>query len=112
MSEKLLFGRLEEQQILLDYCNTSSSEMIAVVGRRRIGKTYLIRRALESKIDFEMTGYQYASKQEQLQNFILSLSNFTSTAMITQPPKNWLEAFHQLKQYLLRSEERRVGKEC
>ena len=110
MSEKLLFGRLEEQQILLDYCNTSSSEMIAVVGRRRIGKTYLIRRALESKIDFEMTGYQYASKQEQLQNFILSLSNFTSTAMITQPPKNWLEAFHQLKQYLLnkRGKEKKV----
>jgi uncharacterized protein len=101
MAHKNLFGRSKETAILLGYCNRNSSEMIAIVGRRRIGKTYLIRRALEDKLDFEMTGYQYATKTEQLQNFILSLSKFTSTAMITQPPKNWLEAFHQLKQYLI-----------
>jgi uncharacterized protein len=101
MQKKELFGRPNEQKILLDYCKSLSSEMIAIVGRRRIGKTYLIRRTLAKELDFEMTGYQYATKAEQLQNFVLSLSNFTNTAMITQPPKNWLEAFHQLKQYLI-----------
>jgi uncharacterized protein len=97
----IVFGRQKEQRILLDYCTTTTSAMLAIVGRRRIGKTFLIRKTLANKIDFEMTGYQNATKAEQLQNFILSLSNFTNTAMITQPPKNWLEAFHQLKQYLI-----------
>lgn len=99
--EKSVFGRDKEKQELLQYYSNNTAQMIAVVGRRRIGKTFLIRNALANKIDFEMTGYQNATKAEQLQNFILALSNFTNTAMITQPPKNWLEAFYQLKQYLL-----------
>ncbi len=98
---KALFGRNKEQKILLNYCKITPSKMVAVVGRRRIGKTFLIRKTLQGQIDFEMTGYQNATKKDQLQNFIMSLSNFANTTMITQPPKNWLEAFHQLKLHLI-----------
>ncbi len=95
-----MYGRAAERAVLLGYATSNTATMVAVVGRRRVGKTYLIRRTLENIIDFEITGYQYATKTEQLQNFILSLAKFTNTAMITQAPKNWLEAFHILKNYL------------
>jgi uncharacterized protein len=98
--EKPFFGRHAERAILLDYASSNTSSMLAVVGRRRVGKTYLIRRTLEHKIDFEITGYQYAAKAEQLQNFIATLSKYTNTAMLTQVPKNWLEAFYILRVYL------------
>jgi uncharacterized protein len=97
---KQLFGRQLETSQLLEHYHSSSSAMVAIVGRRRIGKTFLVRRAMEGLIDFEMTGTQHSNKKEQLSSFMYSLSNFSKTAMLTQPPKSWQEAFHLLKIYL------------
>ncbi len=98
--DKQLVGRDKEQKLLRDYAKKQGSFFIAVVGRRRIGKTFLIRRTLEDRIDFDMTGIQNASKQEQLKNFVLSLAKYTEVSLITQAPKSWLEAFYLLRIYL------------
>jgi hypothetical protein len=48
---------------------TNRSEMLAVIGRRRVGKTELVWQTLGSRFDFEMTGIQHASTAAQLKKF-------------------------------------------
>jgi uncharacterized protein len=97
---KNLIGRKNEQQLLLDAYQSNQSEMVAVLGRRRVGKTYLIKQTF-TKPDFEFTGVLSATKDEQLLIFSKKLEEF-SGKKIKQLPKNWLDAFELLKQYLLK----------
>jgi uncharacterized protein len=53
-----LIGRKKEQDVLLKALNSNEPEMVAVIGRRRVGKTFLIRSVYEDRIDFELTGIQ------------------------------------------------------
>lgn len=46
-------GRTEEIRLLEAYCSSNNSELVAVYGRRRIGKTFLIRHVFEGRFDFE-----------------------------------------------------------
>ncbi len=93
-----LVGRNKEQQLLLQAFQSPESEMVAILGRRRVGKTFLIKQTFKS-IDFEFTGILHASKQEQLATFTQKLSDFSGSNYKTKP-KNWLEAFELLKQHL------------
>ena len=93
-----LTGRTREKQLLLNAYNSPESEMVAVLGRRRVGKTFLIKQTFP-EMDFEFTGILHANKQEQLSAFVQKISEFNGKP-ITQKPKNWLEAFELLKQYL------------
>jgi len=101
MAGKNLFGRTTEKQLLMEYYRSKNSSLLAIVGRRRIGKTYLVRRALEGKIDFEFVGTQDGTMKEQLQNFRNALLNNAPTPNNFPVPKNWIEAFQQLKEYLI-----------
>ncbi|HTN06706.1 hypothetical protein [Agriterribacter sp.] len=60
-----LIGRVEERKILENKLSAGSPELIAVYGRHRVGKTYLIRTFLKDHIVFEMTGIHGASLREQ-----------------------------------------------
>jgi AAA+ ATPase superfamily predicted ATPase len=93
-------GRIEEQRIINALLKSDSAEMLAVIGRRRIGKTYLINNTLKQHIAFKLTGVQSASKDEQLQNFSEQLLLFSKSKVPVNTPKNWLEAFSQLQRYL------------
>jgi len=61
MSQIPLVGRIEEQKILQEALQTKQPEMVSVIGRRRVGKTFLINTVYKKHIDFEITGIQYAS---------------------------------------------------
>ena len=74
--------------------------MVAVFGRRRVGKTYLIGSFFEGKIDFELTGLKDGTKAQQLRNFAYSMKDAQKLATLPQLPIDWLDAFHQLKTYL------------
>ena len=65
---QLLVGRKDEMKMLKEYFHSDRSEFIAVYGRRRVGKTYLIRKAAEDNFSFFVTGVHGASKSEQLIN--------------------------------------------
>ena len=54
--EQRLIGREAELKLLNEYINSDRSEFIAVYGRRRVGKTFLIRKAVEDHFAFFMTG--------------------------------------------------------
>ncbi len=99
MEETKVIGRIEEKNLLLHYENTDKSEFVAVYGRRRVGKTFLVREVLKSYIDFEFTGmYEMPAKvqREEFQNEINKRNNENGKA-----PANWFEAFDNLKNYLL-----------
>lgn len=95
-----LIGRKEEQRILGKALSSPEAEMIAVIGRRRVGKTFLIKTAYEDHISFEITGIQNAPYQEQLQNFIQQLNKVSANEIPIPVPNNWLEAFHLLTIFL------------
>lgn len=101
MESKKLFGRTPEKQIIDEHYTSKDSSLIAIIGRRRIGKTYLVRRTLENKIDFEMIGIQNGTQKEQLQNFQIALSKLSRSKTNIDPPKNWIDAFYMLQQYLI-----------
>ena len=73
--EQRLIGREAELKLLNQYINSDRSEFIAVYGRRRVGKTFLIRKAVEDHFAFFMTGMNGVAKGEQLVNFSISLKN-------------------------------------
>jgi uncharacterized protein len=96
----MLIGRIEEQEILKKTLSTNKSELIAVFGRRRVGKTFLVKQTFKENICFELTGLQNSTLQGQLQNFVVQLERFSDGNEINAKPQNWLDAFYQLSKFL------------
>lgn len=98
MSPTQLIGRKAEQAILKEALASSEAEMVAVIGRRRVGKTFLIKSVLGERIDFEVTGIQNMPRQGQLKNFAFALSEATGNQ---EPvPEDWFNAFVRLIQHM------------
>ena len=91
-----LIGRKKELAILKKALQSKESEMVAVIGRRRVGKTFLIRTAYKNLIDLELTGIQNARRKDQLENFNFLTNTITKRKKDLDIPKTWLEAFRQL----------------
>lgn len=102
-----IIGRDQEKQKLNELWEKNRSEFLAVYGRRRVGKTYLIRNALKGKITFQITGLASAPMAQQLGNFHAELVKRSQEHGAWSPPKDWLTAFRQLAEWL----ERRDGAE-
>ncbi len=67
----------EQKEIFKDALNSERSEFVVVYGRKRVGKTYLIKNVLKNRIDFEMTGIQNGYLSDQLENFTEKLTEFS-----------------------------------
>lgn len=98
--EQNIIGRKQQKQELREALESERPEMIALVGRRRVGKTYLVTQMYEGRIDFEITGLQYGNKREQLENFMLRMGNYFPDYKLTAIPKSWLTAFDHLTKAL------------
>jgi uncharacterized protein len=103
-------GRKKEFDILANVYGSSKPELVAVFGRRRVGKTYLIGSFFEGKIDFEMTGLKDGNKEQQLRNFSYSMKAALKSNELPPIPKDWLAAFHELKLCLEATEKREKRK--
>ena len=103
-----LIGRLEERQRLNQLLASNSAEFIALYGRRRVGKTYLVREHFKKQLCFELTGVRDGKLRDQLGYFHEELKRRSKKE---QPvPKSWREAFAQLRKHLesLRGKSKRV----
>lgn len=89
-------GREKEQGILTAALDSGEAEMVAVIGRRRVGKTFLVKTAYAQHLDFEVTGVQNASLSEQLQNFAFRINTTFYEGKAKLRPRNWLDAFQML----------------
>jgi uncharacterized protein len=92
-------GRKNEIKILLDTVQKTNSEFLAIYGRRRIGKTYLIREVYQEQIIFECSGLHQKDFSQQLENFWLTLIEVNPKEKPSLP-KTWLQAFSLLKSYI------------
>ena len=87
-------------------CRASKeSEFVAVYGRRRIGKTYLVREFFKGKFLFQHTGIEKGGFLRQLAGFRDSLID--SGCRDCPLPGNWTEAFRLLKELVERSRQAR-----
>lgn len=77
--------------------DSNRSEFIAIYGRRRVGKTFLVKELFGDKLAFRITGMENTNTSGQLTNFCLSLQNFSSS---DTKVKSWGEAFRLLEKYL------------
>jgi AAA+ ATPase superfamily predicted ATPase len=95
-----LVGRQKELDILSKAQSSNRAEMVAVIGRRRVGKTFLIRSFFNNEFDFEITGIQNAPQVEQLKNFKIELEKVGNNVLPIETPKNWFDAFILLIKHL------------
>ncbi len=86
--------------ILEEALKTKDSGLMAIYGRRRVGKTFLIRNYFADRLVFELTGMYGGSLKDQLLQFSKSLQKATGSALALKPPDTWVEAFHALEQFL------------
>jgi AAA+ ATPase superfamily predicted ATPase len=101
-----MIGRKKEIDILNDLYNSGTSQFVAICGRRRVGKTYLVNELFRDRITFRHAGISPIEKDEniksplkyQLQNFYNSLA--ICGAKPKKCPKDWMEAFLMLELYL------------
>ncbi|MES2659636.1 MAG: ATP-binding protein [Verrucomicrobiota bacterium] len=95
----LLKGRQRETSYIDGLLASGQAEFLAIYGRRRVGKTFLIREYLKAYLAFELTGMLDAPLADQLVNFqsALKAAGATDAAL----PDSWQQAFAQLTDFLL-----------
>jgi uncharacterized protein len=95
-----IIGRKDEIIILEEVLKTKYAGLVAIYGRRRVGKTFLIRNFYADRLIFELTGMYGGSLKEHLLQFSRSLQKATGSTLSLRPPNSWVEAFHALEQFL------------
>ena len=94
----MLIGRTKEKQLLVDALHEEYSQFIAVYGRRRVGKTFLIREAYDYTFDFQFTGAAKLTARKQLVRFRRALKEHGQKD--TPELTNWGDAFSELKRLI------------
>lgn len=100
-----MIGRIKETKELAEALASEQSEFVAIYGRRRIGKTFLVNETVGAQYSFQHSGVENAGLREQLDYFRQSLSlygNFRCPRLA-----NWREAFFELEKMLQKSTEAR-----
>jgi|SRR5690606_26507884 len=95
----IVIGRTEEIELLRKIEKSSEAELVAVYGRPRVGKTYLIRNGFSRTLDFEFSGSHYAPLKQQLESFSRALGQAMGNVPLAVP-QNWIQAFAMLEDYL------------
>jgi uncharacterized protein len=95
-----IIGRAKEKTLLDKIMQSNQAEFLALYGRRRVGKTFLIRQHLKQHLIFDFSGSKEASKKQQLNNFFAEYLARTKGLQQTQVPTSWHVAFSYLADYL------------
>ena len=94
-----IIGRKEELEKLQEVYESTDPQFLAVYGRRRIGKTYLISEFFKTKgLYFEITGMKQGGIKEQLFQFTYEFSRKFNQGERIPPPKTWAQAFTLLNE--------------
>ena len=107
MAKYNLIGRQKEIEELERLYSSNKSEFLAIYGRRRVGKSYLIDEVYGEKMAFSAVGVYFKKedrsdlrcRQEQLAHFYESLLQY-GMSVETPMPNSWREAFRLLRQLL------------
>ncbi len=110
MAEKIVVGRELEISRLNALLENDNAELVMVYGRRRVGKTYIIKNTYHTKMNFQFTGGKLTDTEAHLEQWALKLNEASAGKLHFEKPKDWLQAFRQLKTYLnsLKSKKKRI----
>lgn len=100
-----IIGRKRELNQLHEAYTSDESIFLVVYGRRRVGKTFLVREAFHDNLSFYTTGVNQENKEVQLMYFYHALCKYSNTPLTL--PKNWMEAFDALIKILESSNEKK-----
>ena len=104
-----MIGRKKEIKELNDLYNSGKAQFVAIYGRRRIGKTYLVDETFKGRITFRHAGLSPADENKkgmlkaQLEHFYYSL--LIQGMKKCKKPESWLEAFYMLECFLEEKED-------
>ena len=101
----MVIGRKKELEQLVEAYESEYSEFVAVYGRKRVGKTFLVREAFDYRFTFQHAGLSKSNMKKQLAAWKSSLADAGMNVRAT--PKSWIEAFDLLKELIRNSEERK-----
>lgn len=90
-----IIGRAFEQNKITEIIESGKAEFVAIYGRRRVGKTFLVKEFFDNQFAFYATGLANSNTKTQLINFSIFLNKSFNKEF--QTPKNWLEAFNVLQ---------------
>lgn len=93
---EIIVGRQKQIKQLEDALASSKPEMVAVIGRRRVGKTFLISNVYSKQLIFEQIGLQFTTQREQLKVFVNQISKHFPRFIFSENPTTWLDAFFLL----------------
>lgn len=94
-----IIGRKQEINLLKNALKSNKSELVAVYGRRRVGKTFLIRNFFKNQLTFEVSGLHDGKMSDQLANFTKELNRqFKKVDFDTAD--SWLQSFSNLESCL------------
>jgi len=99
-----IVGRKKEIELLQRITESSEPEFVAVYGRRRVGKTFLIKEFFNNKFTFYFSGSENATMKTQLQNFQIAFQNYFNMTIPT--PQSWTIAFEMLRKEISCSRKR------
>jgi hypothetical protein len=95
-----LIGRVAEMRKLALALASDEAEFVAIYGRRRVGKTFLVREYFGEAVRFELTGMHGVTLADQLENFAAALGQAKGLSEQLRAPGSWFEAFGQLERHI------------
>ncbi len=95
-----IIGRTEEQKLLQDALQAPESRLIALYGRRRVGKTFLVRQYFKAEIKFEIAGLHGGDLRDQLKHVHDTVSSYSVKRTVLPYPNQWMDAFGLIKSYV------------
>jgi len=101
----MLIGRLEELRILNELKTSELSQFVAIYGRRRVGKTFLVREAFNYRFTFQHSGIARQGLKVQLARFRASL--IENGHRDCPELADWFSAFDQLKNLVRKSRQQK-----
>lgn len=95
---EMIIGRTEEKEILKHVIKSREASLVAIYGRRRVGKTFLVHTYFNDLLAFEVTAIYGGNLKDQLKVFTAALSKVTGLPV--KEPDSWISGFQVLQQYL------------
>ena len=100
MKQQTIVGSEAEIKILEEMLSSNEAEFVSVIGRRRVGKTFLVQSVYEKHLVFDIIGIKNGTRQAQLKHFGDQFNFYAKLEQPITPPKKWTDAFFLLRSYL------------
>lgn len=104
--KQYIIGRDKEKSLLERVCNSNKAEFVAVCGRRRVGKTFLIKEFFEDELVFQTAGLANDRMTRQIKSFYEDLVEYGLSRQ-SEVPKDWIEVFSLLRELIKQSSQER-----